>query len=71
MLQFPMNTGTQILEFDSFTDFKQWKELEEERTNTSYVRDDHVYHVKSTTEGKVHSINSKQQTGIQRTAYNV
>ena len=54
MLQFPMHIGTQNLEFNSFTDFKQWKELEEERTNTSYVWDDHVYHVNSTTEGKVH-----------------
>ena len=43
--------GSQQHEFNSFTEFKQWKEHEEERTHTTYIRDDRVYHPKSSGEG--------------------
>ena len=37
-------SGVQYLDFNSFTEFRQWKEHEEERTNTTYVRENSAYH---------------------------
>lgn len=42
----------QHLEFDSFTEFRQWKEHEEESTHASYVRENSVYRPKVGIEGE-------------------
>ena len=44
--------GMQDLKFDSFTEFRQWKEQEEERTHSTYVRQNCVYYPKIGKEGK-------------------
>jgi hypothetical protein len=45
------NLGVQHLEFGSFTEFKHWKEQEEERTHTTYVRENGAYHPSMGVEG--------------------
>ena len=47
-----INAGTQTLVFNSLTEFKQWKEWEEENTSTTFIRDNHAcVHVRSAIEG--------------------
>ena len=43
--------GTHTLEFESFTEFRQWKEHEEENTYTTYTRVGGAYHPRPPTEG--------------------
>ena len=51
-----LHTGTKTLRFSSLTEFLQWKEHEEERTYTTYIKGDRTYSPKSTNQGQTRLI---------------